>query len=195
MPRCLGASGSVRAMQDHPVGAVLGAGGPDLLAVDHVVVAVARRRASGARRGRSRRPARRSPGTRRARRRACGAGARCFCSSVPCTISVGPAQPMPMPPPGLGARASAISSLQDELLDDGEAGAAVLLRPVGGGPAALGQLLRPAAAHIAVVLHTHAAGHAAAAEHGAARGGPPQLLRAFVLDEGADFLPKCGLRR
>ena len=62
---------------------------PRLLTVDDPAVAVAHRRTCAATRGRSRRSARRSPGTRCRRRAACGGGASRFCSSVPCSMIAG----------------------------------------------------------------------------------------------------------
>ena len=83
-----------------PVGP-LRAAGPDLLAVDQEVVALVLGLGLQARRGRSRRPARRSPGTSASRRVTIGGMCSCFCSSVPYSSSVGPNIITPMPPIGL----------------------------------------------------------------------------------------------
>ena len=73
-PRCRWEPGSVRATHEAPVRQV-GQGGPDLLAVDHVVVAASSARPWSRRwPGRNRRPARSSPGTRTPRPRRSSAG-------------------------------------------------------------------------------------------------------------------------
>ena len=63
---------------------------PDLLAVEHVVVAVAHRRACAATRGRSPRPARRSPGTTPRRRAGSSGGARPSARRCPLRSASGP---------------------------------------------------------------------------------------------------------
>ena len=91
-----------------PVG-VLGAGGPDLLAVDLPVVALVLAAWSASERGRSRRWARSSPGTSAARRCTIGGRWRCFWSSVPYSSRVAPNMPGPMPWIGLVTPMRAIS--------------------------------------------------------------------------------------
>ena len=88
MPACFFASGSVRTRTKHICGLVRGAG-PDLLAVDHEVVAVVARPRSAGSPGRCPSRARSSPGTRSTSPRIVGPIQRCFCSSVPCSSSVG----------------------------------------------------------------------------------------------------------
>ena len=117
---------------------------PDLLAVEHVVVAVAHRRGCAATRGRSPRPARRSPGT--TPRRRAGSSGRCsaFCSSVPSSMSVGPACSVPTKfTPTYGARGPGRLLEEDQLLGRRRAPAAVLRRPVQAGVAGVEQAALP----------------------------------------------------
>ena len=110
MPRCFGASGSVRTRSSPNVGD-LAERAPDLLAVHHVVVAVAhgagaQRREVGAGAGLGEALA---PHLVAAQDLA--AGARAFCSSVPSAMSVGPACSVPTKfTPTYGARARVVSS-------------------------------------------------------------------------------------
>ena len=96
--------------QEAPVGVMRGRG-PQLLAVDDVVVAIAHGRSCARPPGRSRRPARRSPG--RTSSRCCAMRGRKwrFCSSVPKAIRVGPIMFM-LNEIGSGAGAMCSSSLK-----------------------------------------------------------------------------------
>ena len=91
MPSCLRSRVGVGAHEaEDPVGDVRERG-PDLLAVDDVVIAVAATRRSSATRGRSPSRARNSPGTRSRRRGRCAAGSAASAPSVPNFSSTGAA--------------------------------------------------------------------------------------------------------
>ena len=135
MPLCFGAV-RVGAHQQLLVLGDLPEAGPDLLAGDDEVVAVDHGARLQRRRGRSRRWARRSPGTRPRRRRRIFGRWNAFCSSVPQAISVGPAWFRPTNPVlTSGAPARAYSSYQISCSIRRGAAAAVLLRPVDARPA------------------------------------------------------------
>ena len=129
MPRCLGASGSVRASTKIQF-AVVGAGGPDLLAVDHPLVAVAHRARLQRGRGPSRRPARSSPGTRCPRRRGCGAGSGASAPPCPSAAACSPSIFTPKVSLRHAERHAGQGELldQDDLLELGQARPAVLRR-------------------------------------------------------------------
>ncbi len=138
MPWCFGASGSVRHGQPEVVGLVA-AGGPELLPVDDVVVAVALARWCAARPGRCRRPARcsRSRSARRPRGSAGGTGP---------SASVGAVADQRRADGLQGDRRQVhVGALrlvgEDRLLDLAEPVAAVLLRPADAHPAVAAHLL------------------------------------------------------
>src|SRR5581483_7374660 len=76
---------------------------------------------------------------------------------------------------------------EDELLHDGHAGAAVLLRPGRGDPAAVGELLHPLAVALEVFGTVHVDVVPAAATEGRAEAAPPDAGRTLVLNERAHF--------
>ena len=127
MPLCLGASGSVRREHEDVIGEVAGRR-PDLLAVDHPLVAVEHRPAARGCRGRSRRSARSSPGTRCPRRTGCAAGSaasapRCPTAAACCRAS-GCRTRRSGPPGGHAGLGELLGD--DHLLERRQAGAAVL---------------------------------------------------------------------
>ena len=128
--------------QEHVVG-VLRLGGPDLLAVDHPLVAVELGPGLAARRGRSPPRAREKPWHQAiSPERILGRNS-CFCSSVPHCRIVGPDEGVAEevgPHRGVGPGELLV---QHHRLHGGEALAAVLRRPGGADPAALVELLRP----------------------------------------------------
>ena len=141
-PLCFGTFGSVRVIREAIIG-IVRAGGPDLLAVDDPVVAVASRRGCAGPRRRSRRPARRTAGTRSPRRRRASAGRARLCSSLANAITVGPHMPWPILNGCAQLDVDAFLLLPDHALDRRRAAAAIFLRPVQAGPAAVGLLLLP----------------------------------------------------
>ena len=140
MPRCLGAVGFGAGEQEEPVRGVRG-GGPDLLPVDHVVVAVAAR--AGGERGEVRAGPRLGEALRP--RHLAGEDARQVLAALllgavedqrrPQHVGAGAADRR-----GAGARQLL---LEDELLHRAEPAAAVLLRPVRRDPVVLGERVRP----------------------------------------------------
>ena len=85
---------------------------PHLLARHETTAVDLARHACAAPRGRCRPPAPRTAGTRSRVHRGSTRSQRCFCSSVPCASSVGPARLMPTRFTGCGARDRAYSMLK-----------------------------------------------------------------------------------
>ena len=108
---------------------------PHLLPADHPLVAVALGAGLRRWRGRSPRSARSSPGTRsRCRARIPGRKRR-FCASSPKWTIVGPSRPSPTMPTRPGPPRARVLLVEDHLLDQRQAAAAVLLRPAEADPA------------------------------------------------------------
>ena len=136
MPLCCGASGSVRAEQEDVVG-VLRLGRPDLLAVDHPLVAV--ELGPGLERG-----AGREPGVRLGEALAPGdlaaqdlrAGSSSSAPRCPTRRIVGPTSVSPKKSARMGALSLANSSFRTTRSMSDRPAAAVLVRPGGADPAA-----------------------------------------------------------
>ena len=163
---------------EHPVGGMR-AGGPDLLAVDDEVVAIADGASleagevgAGAGLAVALAPA-------ALRREGCAPRCSFFCSSLPWMMMVGPIMEVPMPPTFMRAGLGELL-VHDELLHHAEAGAAVFLRPGGCDPTLGGELPAP-------FLH-----HLAAAHHHFLRRRIRVRLRLFSGEECGDFLAPFG---
>ena len=145
MPLCFGASGSVRTSSSHVVGD-LGERRPDLLAGDHVLVAVAHAPCTAARRGREPAPGSVKPWHQTSSpRRMRGQVLRPSARRWPRLMIVGPACMHADEVHADVGRAGAGGLLEvDQLLGERGAPAAVLRRPVDAGVAGLEQLPLPA---------------------------------------------------
>ena len=117
-----------------------------------------------------------------------------FCSSLPCTMIVGPARPMPRKF-GRGARRARHLFVEDELLHDGEAGAAVLLGPGRRDPAALRERAQPSRSRSSSPMPTPSMASSAARRSRAARRagslGPPGGTRRLRGCLESPFFPRA----
>ncbi len=161
-PLCFSTSGLVRT-RDAVVGKVR-AGGPDLLAVDDPVVAVAHRLGPRGRRRRSRRRVRRRAGTRSPRRAALWATIAILDLVVePNAITVGTHMPRPIANGPVGASNLPSSWPKMTDLHRRAAPAALLLRPGDPGEPVLGLGLLPGLARQAGLRRPRAAGRRSSA--------------------------------